>query len=176
MPPITNVRVIRRTVRHPGGGDTSFLGTIGQTLESRTPGLTQRVPASIDITGQPLRRPASELGGMNPFYWQKASDDPTVKELARLGISTPIVPPTIKLRGKPTQLSQAERQQLAQQEGTDFNVRVSKAVSSVRWKALNDEQKRTRISGIRRGVDDSRQQRLLRMRKQTTTELARSSL
>ncbi len=163
-------------VRHPGGGDTGFLGTMGQTLESRTPGLTQRVPASIDITGKPLQRPASELGGINPFYWRKASDDPTVKELARLGISTPIVPAQIKLRGKPTQLSQAERQQLAQQEGADFSGRVGKAISSGRWQALSDDQKRTRISEIRRAVDDSRQQRLLRLRKQIQAKLARSSL
>ncbi len=38
-----------------------------QTIEERVAGLTKNVPADIDITGQPVRRPASALGGANPF-------------------------------------------------------------------------------------------------------------
>jgi hypothetical protein len=50
------------------------------------------VPPAIDITGQPLRRDVSQVGGMNPFFRTKATDDPVVKELARLGIATPQTP------------------------------------------------------------------------------------
>jgi hypothetical protein len=56
-----------RTVRHPS--------TLAETVESRIPGLTQKVPAAIDISGKPLQRPASALGGANPFPVTTAKHD-----------------------------------------------------------------------------------------------------
>ena len=44
-----------RTIRRPT--------TIAEFSESKIPGMTQRVPALIDVTGQPMQRPVSELGG-----------------------------------------------------------------------------------------------------------------
>jgi len=148
-----------RTVRRPTG--------IVQTLESRIPGLTQNVPPVIDIAGRPVQRPVSAVGGMNPFPFSTAANDPVVSELARLGISTPTPPSQIKWRGKPTQLTDAERQAIAEQEGQELYKRVSKLIQSGAWQRRSDDQKRKALVIFHRMLDDSRSARLTRMRKQT---------
>jgi len=79
-----------RAIRRP---DTAL-----QAIESRIPGLTTAAPAIIDVTGHSVQRPASNLGGANPFPWTSTKHDPVVDELARLGISTPQPPTQIKWR------------------------------------------------------------------------------
>lgn len=69
-----------RTVRKPNG--------IMETIESRIPGLTSHVPAVTNIAGQEVKRPASAVGGAKPFPVSKATNDPVLKELSRLGVST----------------------------------------------------------------------------------------
>jgi len=101
---------------------------------------------------------------MNPFFRTKASDDPVVKQLARLGIPTPITPPYVKLRGQQSPLSETERQQIAQLEGQDFYGRVTKLIRSSTWPGFSDEKKRERMSDLRRVVSDGRAQRLLKIR------------
>ena len=68
-----------RTVRRPQG--------IVQTVESRIPGLTSRVPATLDVSGQPVQRPVSGLGGANPYPITSAKNNAAVSEMARLGVT-----------------------------------------------------------------------------------------
>jgi hypothetical protein len=154
-----------RTVRKPAG--------IVQAIEARIPGLTSRVPAATDIAGQPVKRPASSLGGANPFPVTSANNDAALKELARLGVSTPNPPTQVQYRGKASQLSPTERQQIAQSEGQDFYTRASKLISQPSWSRKTDDNKRKLLTEIRRTIDDNRAVRLNRIRK---AELARSSL
>jgi hypothetical protein len=157
-----------RTVRRPTG--------IVQTIESRVPGLTQRVPAVVDISGQPVKRPASAIGGANPFPVSTAKDDPTVTELARLGVSTTQPPTSIKLRGKASQLSQIEQQTLAEQEGQALTKAIAKMTQSKSWANITDDQKRARIAELRRDISDTRASRVAKMRKQAQAQLASASL
>jgi hypothetical protein len=106
-----------RTVRHPQG--------VTETLESRTPGLTRNVPPSLDITGRPLQRPVSALGGANPFMVSTAKNDAVVNELARLGISTPLPPKEVKLGRTKVELSESEQQKLPKQEGQQLYDRLA---------------------------------------------------
>ena len=53
--------------------------TIPEFVETKIPGMTSRVPADIDITGQPAQRPVSELGGANPFPISTVTNDPVTK-------------------------------------------------------------------------------------------------
>lgn len=147
-----------------------------QAIEASTPGLTQRVPPAIDISGQPVKRPASSIGGANPFPISTAKNDPVIKELARLGISTPALPTAVKLKGKSTPLSQIEQQQLASQEGQALMKATAKMMQSNSWPRLTDDQKRERIAGLRRDMSETRPARLAKLRKQAQAELARSSL
>jgi hypothetical protein len=157
-----------RTIRRPQ--------TALQAIESRIPGLTHAAPPIIDITGHTVQRPASNLGGANPFPFQTARHDPVVDELARLGISTPQPPQQIKLRGKPTQLTDAERQRFAEDEGAELYKRVGKLLQSGVWQRRTDDQKRKALVELHRMIDESRPARLTRMRRQSQSELARSSL
>jgi hypothetical protein len=157
-----------RTVRRPTG--------IAENFESRIPGLTQNVPAVIDIAGRPVQRPISAFGGANPFPFTTAANDPVVSELARLGISTPQAPTQINWRGKQTQLTDQERQEFAQTEGKELYKRVAKLIQTGAWSRRSDDQKRKALVELHRIIDDSRPARLTKMRRQTQTELARSSL
>jgi len=137
-----------------------------QAVESRIPGLTSAAPSIVDATGHLVRRPLNNLGGANPFPFTTAANDPVVNELARLGISTPQAPTQIKWRGKPTQLTDAERQAIAEQEGQELYKRVSKLIQSGAWQRRSDDQKRKALVIFHRMLDDSRSARLTRMRKQ----------
>jgi hypothetical protein len=156
------------TVRKPNG--------IVQTLEARTPGLTSKVPAVIDVDGRPVQRPASAVGGANPFPITRASNDPVMRELARLGIATSQPPTSIKWRGKPTQLLDSERQWLAQQEGEQLHTRLSRVVTTPAWQDLTDVVKRQRVREIRRDIEQSRPQRISKFLNQTQARLTAGSL
>jgi hypothetical protein len=156
------------TVRKPA--------SIPQAIEARVPVLTSRVPAAVDITGQPVKRPASSIGGANPFPISTAKNDPTTSELARLGISTPTPPAQVQLRGKPTQLSQSERQRVAQAEGQDYYQRAAKLIGQASWARKTDDQKRKVLTQLRKDIDSNRSVRVSRMRKDAREELARGSL
>jgi hypothetical protein len=136
-----------------------------QAIESRIPGLTSAAPPIIDITGHRVQRPASNLGGANPFPWSVSKHDPVVEEMARLGISTPQPPAQIKWKGKPTPLTDAERQTFATSEGQEFYKRVGRLVPSNGWQKRTDDQRRKLLVEVHRVIDDGRAARLSRIRR-----------
>ncbi len=157
-----------RTIRRPQ--------TALQAVESRIPGLTQAAPPIVDVAGREVQRPTSALGGANPFPVSTSKGDAVLDELARLGISTPQPPTQLKWKGKPTQLTDQEREQFAREEGQEFYKRVGRVIQSGSWQKRTDDQKRRAVIELHRMIDESRAQRLTRMRKQSQAELARDSL
>jgi hypothetical protein len=143
-----------------------------QAIESRVPGLTSAAPPITDITGKHVERPFSNLGGANSFPFTTAKHDPVVDELARLGISTPQPPTQIKWRGKPTQLTDAERQQFAQLEGAELYKRVGRLIQSGVWQRRSDDQKRKALIQLHGMIDSARPARLTRIRRDGQAELA----
>ncbi len=157
-----------RTVRRPQ--------TALQAIESRIPGLTQAAPPIVDIAGRLVQRDPSAFGGGNPFPFSTAKHDPVVDELSRLGISTPMPPTQIQWKGKRTELTDAERQRFAQDEGAELYRRVSRLIQSGAWQRRSDDQKRKALIRLHSMIDQSRPARLMKLRRQTQSELARSSL
>ena len=153
-----------RTVRRPTG--------IAQTLESRIPGLTQNVPAVIDVTGKPVQRPVSALGGANPFVVSKRTGDPVLDTLAALGIATPQPPTKIKLRGRDVALTPQEQEQFLRQENAAFYDRAKRLMQSSAWPHRSDDAKRHALVRIHQIIADARPGRLARMRR-SNTELAK---
>jgi len=147
-----------------------------QAIESRIPGLTSAAPPIVDIAGHVVQRPASNLGGANPFEWTSDKHDPVLNELARLSISTPQPPTQIKWKGKPTPLTDPERQALAQAEGQDFYKRVGRLIQSRGWEERTDEQRRKLLVEVHRVLDESRPARLTRIRKASGVDLAARDL
>jgi hypothetical protein len=99
---------------------------------------TQSVGEVIDVAGQPVKRPASAVGGMNPFPISTAKNDPVLSELARLGVSTSQAPPSIKRRGKETILTDSQRQKLTEQEGQQLYRRLRRIVLGKGWQSMSD--------------------------------------
>jgi hypothetical protein len=128
--------------------------------------LTNRVPAVVDIAGQTVKRPTSSVGGANPFPITRASNDPVLKELARLGVSTSQPPASVKRRGQVTLLSDSQRQKLAEQEGQELYNRLSKIVLGKGWQSLPDDARRKQITKFRRQIEESRQARITKLVKE----------
>jgi hypothetical protein len=155
------------------GGINNPLQGLKQTIESRVPGLTKNVPADIDITGQPVTRTPSSLGGANPFPVSTARKNPVLAELARLGVAVEN-PPTkaITVRegnqvvpipgGQPTPAEALKLQRLETQE---FYRIASSVISGPGWKKIPDADKKTILSEIRKKVDAGRFGRLILIRK-----------
>jgi hypothetical protein len=147
------------------GTDTTVRKPVGviQTLESRIPGMTQNVPPVLDINGRPVQRPASNLGGANPFEASEQKTDPVVAELARLGISTPQPLKSVKVHGKPVQLTQDESTKLAAIEGQQFARQMTKITQQRAWQRRTDDQKREIITGVRKQISEQRVNRVRAM-------------
>jgi hypothetical protein len=104
----------------------------------------------------------NNLGGANPFPVTTATQDPVLKELARLGVSTPQAPTSFKQRGQTIPLTENQRQKLNEQEGQELYTRLSKKLGKG-WNSLTDDAKRKQITQIRRQVEESRAQRITQL-------------
>jgi hypothetical protein len=134
--------------------------TVAQGIESRIPGLTSAAPPVTDVVGKSVQRPVNNLGGANPFPVTTATQDPVLKELARLGISTSQAPASFKQRGQTIPLTENQRQKLSEQEGQELYTRLSKSVPGKGWDSLTDDAKRKQIVKLRKLVEESRLQRI----------------
>ncbi len=159
-----------RTIRHPSGN--SLGGTIAQTAEGRIPGLTRNVPAVLDATGKPAQRPASALGGANPFPVSVKGGDPVLTELARLGVSTQQPPSTIKAGKKEIPITPEEGAALAAQEGRLLYQRLQRVIQNSGWQKAPDDAKREAIKNWREELEKSRVGRLYRLRAQNEASVA----
>jgi len=114
---------------------------IPQTFETRIPGMTQKVQPAIDVTGEPVKRPASGLGGMNPFPISTAKGDPVVSELAHLGYSTPQPEKTIAPgKGAPkVNLDSDTSQRLLVAEAKELHDQLADIIKTPEWKQMPDK-------------------------------------
>lgn len=145
-----------RTIRRPT--------TIAEFAESKIPGMTQRVPALIDVTGQPMMRPVSELGGANPFPVSPAANDPAASELARLSIATPAPIKQVSAKGHAFAITPDESQAMLEKEGQEIHEVLSKFVAHPAWTTLNDPLKVEVIKRVRANIVKDRILALARMR------------
>jgi hypothetical protein len=151
-------QAIDPTVRRPT--------TIKENVEARIPGLTKNVPAVIGVDGKPVTRPASSVGGINPFPVTKTSTDPVNLELARLGMDTPAVPKAVKLGKKTITLTPEQQTRISEYEGAQLHDRLQKLVTRKTWQSLSDERKIAEITKMRRAITETRIARAAKMRKQ----------
>ena len=156
---------IDRTVRKPT--------SISEAIETRAPGLTGNVAPLIDITGQPVQRPASALGGINPFPVSLDRKNPVTQELARLGVTVEDLPQPKTRRtatgervsiGTPP--SPAEALILQQQETQKFYELIGRSIQNPRWQLIPDPEKKLVISALHKEVVAGRLARLRVIRQQ----------
>ena len=119
-----------RTIRRPT--------SIAAFSESKIPGLTQRVPALIDVTGEPMQRRVSQFGVANPFPISQAVNDAATSELARLSIPTPQPIKQISAKGHAFPITPDESQAMLEKEGQELHAVLSKFVAHPTWSGLDD--------------------------------------
>lgn len=135
-------------------GGSSILGTIGNTIESRIPGLSNNVPIRYSVYGTPLQNGASltgvrTLGDFVGIHGNgtKEDQDPTIKELARLGASSPaaVITPvqhTVTLDdGTKKKLDTREFQNYQRVAGTKIVEASRQAMSDPGWSSMSDHDK-----------------------------------
>lgn len=130
-----------------------------ESIEAKVPGLTENVPPVLDAEGNPVKTPASKLGGANPFPVSSQNSDPVIRELGRLGLSTPRVPTFIKLHGQTFPLTPAAGQRMYRNERQKLTQQLGSFIGSRAYAAMNDEQ---RVKAIQR----------LQQRENTTGKIA----
>jgi hypothetical protein len=156
-----------RTVRRPQG--------VIQSVESRIPGLTKNVPPVMDVSGQPVQRPASGLGGANPFPVTTQRNDPAVSEMARLGVTLENAPakvtaPKTGLHLKRGQKAPSltvqpdEARELQGQDAATLTSFLRVIVTTPVWKEMGDDEKRNAIKHVRTQIAGTRFSRLLALR------------
>ncbi|HKV49295.1 MAG TPA: hypothetical protein VJN69_14465 [Candidatus Acidoferrales bacterium] len=138
--------------------------TIAQGVEQNVPGLTHNVPAVMGTDAQPVQRPESELGGINPFPISTPKDDPAANEIARLGEASIQPVKTITIDGQKVQLTPEESQALQQQDEQTFYDWMSQVVREPEYQQLDDAQKTKMAGAVRQLIGKTRAARLATLR------------
>jgi hypothetical protein len=159
------------TMRSPQrNGMSDPMTGLKQTIEERVPGLTKNVEPDIDITGQPVKRPGSELGGANPFPVSVDNKNPITAELARMGVVVGPAPQQVIVRRNGVPITYAvspeEGQKIQQAEVQQFYQIMSRVISQPGWKAMPDFDKKLVIDSVHKQVTANRLGRLYQLREQ----------
>lgn len=160
-------QAIDRTVRSPQN--------VGQRIEARIPGLTGNVPPELNVAGQPVKRPANQVGGMNPFPATTETTDPALRELGALGETAIHAPQTatepragLHLRqfekAPRAQVTPEESRILQQQDEQQLHSWLVQQMESPEWKTLTPDEKRSAIKKERAAITRSRWNRLQTIR------------
>lgn len=140
--------------------------SIPQGIEANTPGLTENVPAVTGTDAQPVTRPESGLGGINPFPVTTAKGDAATDEIARLGEASIQPVKTITIDGQRVQLTPDESQALQLQDEKQFYDWMAAVVREPEYQELTDAAKVKMTDAVRREVAKTRAARLAAMRNQ----------
>jgi hypothetical protein len=157
--------IVDPTVRKPSG--------IVQSFESQIPGLTKNVPAKTDITGKPIQRPASAVGGFNPYPVTQETTDPVLKEQAQLAQLPK--PPTKRENAGISPETPGEKLQLNAQEQIQLHEQMTLLTKQGVFNGLTDPQKQLVIEHLHDRISKSRPERLQQLRKSTPTTSNNSS-
>jgi hypothetical protein len=147
--------IVDPTVRKPSG--------IAQSFESQIPGLTRNVPAKTDMAGKPIQRPASAVGGFNPYPVTQETTDPVLKEQARLAQLSK--PPTKRENAGIAAATPSEKQQLDAQEQIQLHEQMTLLTKQGVFNGLTDPQKQLVIEHLHERISKSRPERLQQLRK-----------
>jgi len=112
-----------------------------EMIQDDLPGLMQRLPAKLDVYGQPVMREGTE-------FLPKISavkDDPLSLELVRLGVTLPRPAKTFTKRGEPVKRTMEDIDALQTERGRAFRGRLTTVIQSPGWDRLTDGQKKARL-------------------------------
>ncbi|MGH9716785.1 MAG: hypothetical protein ACRD4R_08660 [Candidatus Acidiferrales bacterium] len=147
--------------------------TPGQEFEANIPGLTNRVPARVDLSGQPVMQPSSQLGGFNPFPARAARNDAVLAELARLGVTQTNPPKKTAAPAKafakgahrPSMpISPREAQQLQTSESKAFYQGAARMMGQPQWAKMTDAVRLEALKRLREKITAARYGRLMELR------------
>ena len=148
-------------VRHPQG--------LIETLESRLPGQTQKVPPSLGPDGEPLTRPRNAAGGLSPIPITTVKHDDAFDELSRLGLSGVQPPKLIPMKklvnGKAHEIPDSaptaqQALEIQRQESAKFYQAFNRAIGHPKWESLSDSGKAQVVSDLKKKIAETRLHRL----------------
>jgi len=156
--------IIDPTVRKPG--------SVAQSFESNIPGLSKNVPPKTGLDGQPIQRPASAVGGFNPYPVTYETNDPILKKQAQIALAPPekgrIEQAREKLgMGKPTDDEKDLKSQLDAEDAKTLHDQ-EQAMGSL-FTNLSDELAKRVEDRLKENIAKTRPDRLLELRKKNGT-------
>jgi len=144
------------------------------TVKSRIPGLSETLPAKINVWGEPIERPGSPaLRFLSPIQVSELKGDPIDIELLNLKINLGM--PSKKVKN--IELEPNEYRQMVVDAGKIAKPELNKLVQTGWYKKLSDEEKEKEIRGVmRESREDARNLALLSAEKRIATAITGSPL
>jgi hypothetical protein len=115
----------------------SWLGAFSQVI----PGIGETLPPRMNVWGKEISIPGGVLRQWLPYKYSKESDDPTEKELARLGIYPGFPKQKITISGEKVELSKEEYRDYALYYGSMAKELIDGIIATDAYKAMDDEKK-----------------------------------
>lgn len=127
-----------------------------ETIESRIPGLSQRLPVRRDIFGEPIEVSGGRFNILDPFNTRKYRDEPIVREAERLDIKIAPASETIA-KGKLTTREYSTYQKVT---GRLLKVRLKALLASPDYQRMTDPEKQKAFERTIRHVRDGVREQL----------------
>ena len=141
-------RSINRSYEKATEGKVTVKEKVGwlNALSQVIPGLSGKIPAQLNIWGEEKVIPGSIFQHWLPYKWSKEKDDPTEKELARLGVYPGQPKRTIKIKGEDVYLNDAMYRNYCLDFGHKAKARLDSIVTRMSYKRIKKD--KTKISLI----------------------------
>lgn len=129
--------------------------TIGQRLIAQTPGLSEELPARVNVLGYNVERANKGLNYFfNPIQTEKAMIDPVTKELMAINKSISVPNKTFTRKGVDYDLTPAEYEDFARFTGVKLRSELKELFKKPAYKNDDDEKKARRIDALRTDIMD----------------------
>ena len=117
---------------------------VGQSIMSRIPLLDQNVPVRKDIFGRDIEAPGGRLALIDPFGVTKATTDPSLLEMERIGYSVGV--PSPKIAGMP--LDNEQYAEFQGMNGKALKKVVDKVIESDQYQKLPTDKKKDLLDQV----------------------------
>jgi hypothetical protein len=129
--------------------------TIGQRLVAQTPGLSEELPARVNVLGYDVERANKGLNYFfNPIQSASAELDPVTKGLMEIDKSISVPNKTFEKDKVKYELTPAEYEDFARYTGVKLRSELSKLFKSEQYKRMDDEEKSAKIDVLRKEAMD----------------------
>lgn len=143
--------------------------TVGQRLIAQTPGLSDELPARVNVLGYNVERANKGLNYFfNPIQTEKAGLDPVTKELMKIDKSISVPNKSFQSEGITYSLNDREYEDFARYTGIKLRYELLKTFRTPKYEKADIDEKYNIIDGLRKDIMDEWKKEYLKDQKEKT--------